>query len=90
MNANTKKQPKRKEFKVFDAKKVRKVLKMNQQEFWHKVHVTQSGGSRYEDGREMPDCVNICLHLVYGKDPVKTLADLRGQSRLDLLNGYPS
>lgn len=44
---------------------LRKSLRMNQKEFWAKVGVTQSGGSRYENGRDMPQPVQILLKLVY-------------------------
>jgi hypothetical protein len=38
---------------------------MNQQEFWGQIGVTQSGGSRYESGREMPKPVRELLQLVH-------------------------
>jgi hypothetical protein len=46
-------------------KEVRRKLGMNQQEFWTKIGVTQSGGSRYESGREMPKPVRELLRLVH-------------------------
>ena len=46
-------------------KDVRRKLGMNQQEFWTKIGVTQSGGSRYESGREMPKPVRELLRLVH-------------------------
>jgi len=33
---------------------IRRKLSLNQSEFWGKIGVTQSGGSRYESGRNMP------------------------------------
>jgi len=48
-----------------DAKALRKKLGVNQQQFWSRVSVTQSGGSRYESGRDMPDPVALLLHLAY-------------------------
>jgi DNA-binding transcriptional regulator YiaG len=50
------------------ARLLRQNLKMNQLEFWSKVGVTQSCGSRYESGREMPGQVAWMLHLVYGTE----------------------
>lgn len=41
---------------------------MNQSEFWSRVGVTQSGGSRYESGRKIPRRVQLLLTLVYGTD----------------------
>jgi hypothetical protein len=41
-------------------------LKMNQTEFWAKVGITQSGGSRYELGRTIPKPVLMLLEKVYG------------------------
>jgi DNA-binding transcriptional regulator YiaG len=43
----------------------RKKMQMNQQEFWGKVCVTQSGGSRYENQRDIPLATKVLLHLVY-------------------------
>lgn len=48
------------------AGELRKSLKQNQVEFWAKVGITQSGGSRYEAGRNMPKQVAWLLHLTYG------------------------
>jgi hypothetical protein len=38
---------------------------MNQEQFWTQIGVTQSGGSRYESGREMPRPVKELLRLVH-------------------------
>jgi len=46
-------------------KEIRQKLGLNQQEFWSKVGVTQSGGSRYESGREIPKAVRELLRLVH-------------------------
>ena len=43
----------------------RRKLGLNQQQFWSKVGVTQSGGSRYESGRNMPRPVQQLLRLVH-------------------------
>jgi predicted transcriptional regulator len=43
--------------KIPNLREIRQKLDLNQQEFWSKVGVTQSGGSRYESGREMPKAV---------------------------------
>ena len=48
-----------------DAREIRKKLGLNQQQFWSRVGVTQSGGSRYESGRNMPRPVRELLRLVH-------------------------
>ncbi|HWQ40132.1 MAG TPA: hypothetical protein VNM24_16250 [Burkholderiales bacterium] len=44
---------------------IRLRLGLNQQEFWGRIGVTQSGGSRYESGRRMPKPVRELLRLVH-------------------------
>ncbi|MEI7430324.1 MAG: helix-turn-helix domain-containing protein [Betaproteobacteria bacterium] len=44
---------------------IRRKLGLNQQQFWSKIGVTQSGGSRYESGRNMPKPVRELLRLVH-------------------------
>ena len=46
-------------------REIRRQLGMNQQEFWTRIGVTQSGGSRYETGRSMPRPVQELLRLVH-------------------------
>ncbi|KAI5915569.1 DNA-binding transcriptional regulator [Thauera sp. 2A1] len=46
----------------------RKKLGLNQSEFWGRISVTQSGGSRYESGRNIPKPVQLLLHLTYGTE----------------------
>lgn len=48
-----------------DARVIRHKLGLNQQQFWSKLGVTQSGGSRYESGRNMPRPVQHLLRLVH-------------------------
>ena len=45
---------------------LRKKHGLNQTEFWSKIAITQSGGSRYESGRGMPKTVQLLLQLAYG------------------------
>ena len=52
-------------FDKFDAREIRQRLGLNQDEFWTKIGVTQSGGSRYESGRDMPKPVRELLRLVH-------------------------
>ena len=41
---------------------------LNQTEFWRRVGVSQSGGSRYESGRKIPRPVQMLLHIAYGTE----------------------
>lgn len=50
---------------IKDYRAVRRGHNLNQSEFWSRLGVTQSGGSRYENGREVPKAVAILAHLVY-------------------------
>jgi len=51
--------------KLSNPRNIRHRLGMNQQEFWGRIGVTQSGGSRYESGRMMPKPVQELLRLVH-------------------------
>lgn len=51
-----------------EAKLLRSKLGMNQSEFWSRISVTQSGGSRYESGRDLPNPVQVLLHLAYAPE----------------------
>lgn len=50
---------------VLNPAELRRRLGVNQQEFWARIRVSQSGGSRYESGRAMPGPVRELLRLVY-------------------------
>ena len=50
---------------VMNPREIRRRLGMNQEEFWTRIGVTQSGGSRYESGRSMPKPVKELLRLVH-------------------------
>ena len=41
---------------------------LNQTEFWRRVGVSQSGGSRYESGRKIPRPVQKLLAIAYGTE----------------------
>ncbi len=51
--------------RVLNPREIRRRLGLNQEEFWTQIGVTQSGGSRYESGREMPKPVRELLRLVH-------------------------
>ena len=48
-----------------DVREIRRKLGLNQSQFWSKLGVTQSGGSRYESGRNIPRPVQALLRLVH-------------------------
>jgi transcriptional regulator with XRE-family HTH domain len=50
---------------AFNLREIRQRLGLNQEEFWTRIGVTQSGGSRYESGRGMPKPVRELLRLVH-------------------------
>ena len=55
---------------------IRKKQNLNQTEFWTRFGVTQSGGSRYESGRNIPKSLAILLQLHRaGKVTDKDLAE---------------
>lgn len=45
--------------------KKRKAEGLNQSDFWKPLGVTQSGGSRYEAGRNIPAPVRKLIYLIY-------------------------
>jgi transcriptional regulator with XRE-family HTH domain len=51
--------------RIANPRDIRRRLHLNQQEFWSRIGVTQSGGSRYESGRSMPKPVRELLRLVH-------------------------
>jgi transcriptional regulator with XRE-family HTH domain len=65
--------------KIQNPREIRLRLNLNQQEFWGQIGVTQSGGSRYESGRNMPKPVRELLRLVH-VDQV----DLKKINRVDV------
>ncbi|MCG8998411.1 helix-turn-helix domain-containing protein [Laribacter hongkongensis] len=50
---------------IVNPRDIRRQLGLNQQAFWSCIGVTQSGGSRYESGRNMPKPVRELLRLVH-------------------------
>jgi transcriptional regulator with XRE-family HTH domain len=45
---------------------MRREAGLTQEEFWGRVGITQSGGSRYEAGRAVPEPVRLLLTIAYG------------------------
>ncbi|HOB00123.1 MAG TPA: helix-turn-helix domain-containing protein [Casimicrobium huifangae] len=74
--------------KINNPREIRQKLGLNQEEFWQKIGVTQSGGSRYEAGRDMPKPVTELLRLVHlegvdlssvRKEDIQIIEFLRGK-----------
>lgn len=57
-----------------DALAMRKKRGLNQGDFWKVVGITQSGGSRYESGRNIPNTVQTLLRIAYGSASQKQSA----------------
>lgn len=57
---------------IRDYRALRRKLDLNQTEFWNRLGVSQSGGSRYESGRPVPTPVAVLAQLIYVKrnDPI--------------------
>ena len=56
-----------------NALKLRKQTGLTQGEFWKRVFVTQSGGSRYETGeRPLPKTVQALLTIAYASEIAAT------------------
>jgi transcriptional regulator with XRE-family HTH domain len=60
----------RRRVRELDPRALRNSLGLNQSEFWGRLGVTQSGGSRYENGRRMPPPVRKLLGIVYLKKKI--------------------
>ena len=66
----------KKKLDFYDIAVTRQQSNLNQTEFWKRYGVTQSGGSRYESGRNIPKPLGILLWLHQsGKVTDKDLAD---------------
>lgn len=61
-----------------DLRALRKKTGLNQSQFYARLGVTQSGGSRYEAGRNVPKPVQMLAAIAYGteRQRAKALAQL--------------
>lgn len=62
-----------------EVKAIRQKLGLNQQQFWSPIGVTQSGGSRYETGRNIPKPVRLLIGIAYDEDPLALVIKIRGK-----------
>jgi DNA-binding transcriptional regulator YiaG len=51
-----------------DMATIRRGLNLNQKDFWSRFGVTQSGGSRYESGRNLPNPLRVLITLWLAKE----------------------
>ncbi|MBI1905392.1 MAG: helix-turn-helix transcriptional regulator [Rhodocyclales bacterium] len=57
--------------KIYTAAEVRELRRKSgqtQYKFWQCLHITQSGGSRYESGHKMPAPVQLLLNITFGTE----------------------
>jgi transcriptional regulator with XRE-family HTH domain len=60
---------------------LRQRLGFKQRDFWSRVGVTQSAGSRYETGGlPLPPPIQMLIELAYGDKPLQALGRLRDAS----------
>ena len=57
-----------KRFTGDEVRELRRKCVMNQSEFWARFMTTQSGGSRYESGRDIPEPVQVLLNIAFGAE----------------------
>ena len=60
----------------------RKQEGQNQRQYWGRVGVTQSGGSRFESGRNVPNPVRMLIALATGKATIEQLKNGELASRI--------
>ena len=68
-------------------RELRRKMDISQSEFWNRIGVTQSGGSRYETMRRVPKTTQAVIDLTYGplNAAVERLAAMRGITVAELL-----
>lgn len=88
----SKKRPTLKFIHPVDIRDYRSKHRLSQTEFWSRIGVTQSGGSRYETGRDIPLPVQLLVQLAYGtpQEATALLSWLRDVGRATLEEGSDS
>ena len=68
-------------------RELRRKMDIRQSEFWNRIGITQSGGSRYETTRKVPKPTQTVIDLTYGplNAAVERLAAMRGITVAELL-----
>lgn len=64
-----------------EASALRASLGVSQKQFWKRLGISQSGGSRYECGRALPRTVYLLMQLAYSSNPEQSLKRIRYSRR---------
>lgn len=84
---STTEKPAKKLPSIRNYRELRRKMDISQSEFWSRIGVTQSGGSRYETMRKVPNTTQAVIDLTYGplNAAVERLAAMRGITVAELL-----
>ena len=84
---STTEKPAKKLQSIKNYRELRRKMDISQSEFWSRIGVTQSGGSRYEAMRRVPKTTQAVIDLTYGplNAAVERLAAMRGITVAELL-----
>ena len=84
---STTEKPAKKLPSIRKCRELRRKMNLSQSEFWNRIGVTQSGGSRYEAMRKVPKTTQTVIDLTYGplNAAVERLAAMRGITVAELL-----
>lgn len=55
-----------------EVRQLRRKLGLNQSAFWAPFQTSQSGGCRYESGRDIPGPVQVLLNITFGTETKAT------------------
>jgi DNA-binding transcriptional regulator YiaG len=61
---------------------LREKLKLSQADFWQRLGVSQSCGSRYENDRAIPRHIYLLLQLAYDSKPERAYRSIRYDGQL--------
>ena len=84
---STTEKPAKKLPSIRNYRELRRKMDISQFEFWSRIGVTQSGGSRYETMRRVPKPTQTVIDLTYGplNAAVERLAAMRGITVAELI-----
>lgn len=85
---STTEKPAKKLPSIRNYRELRRKMNISQSEFWSRIGVTQSGGSRYETMRKVPKTTQTVIDLTYGplNAAVERLAAMRGITVGDIMD----
>ena len=87
---STTEKPAKKPPSIRNYRELRRKMDISQFEFWSRIGVTQSGGSRYETMRRVPKPTQTVIDLTYGplNAAVERLAAMRGITVAELIASH--